>query len=89
MVIQASAQTVLHFLDILEGILYITLLVTAIICARCIIKAVKATRKPKGYPHKYVHPLPDPADRRNAYRCSDPAALMAEQSGSIKGSNRH
>jgi hypothetical protein len=89
MVIQASAETVLHFLDIFESILYIALLVTAIICARWIIKAVKATRKPKWYLHKYVHPLPGPADRRDAYRCSDPAALMAEQSGSIKGSNRH
>jgi hypothetical protein len=89
MVIKASAETVLYFLDIFEGILTIALLVTAIICARCIIKAVKTTIKPKGYPHKYVHPLPDPADRRNAYRCSDPPPLMAEQSGSIKGSSRH
>jgi hypothetical protein len=80
MVIQASTETVLHFLDIFEGILYIALLVTAIICALCIIKAVNATRKPKWYRHKYVHPLPGPADRINAYRCSDPAALM-----SIKG----
>ena len=70
MVIQASAKTVLYFLNIFEDVLYIILLVTTIICARSIIKAVKATRKPKEYPHKYVHPLPDPADRRNAYRCS-------------------
>ena len=67
---QDSAETVLHFLNIFEGILYIVLLVTAIICARYIIKTLKATRNPKGYPHKCVHSLADPADRRNAYRCS-------------------
>ena len=52
--IQASAETVLHFLDIFEGILFIALLVTVIICTLCVIKAVKATRKSSGYPHKNV-----------------------------------
>jgi hypothetical protein len=69
---QASAETVLYFLDIFEGILFIASLVTAIICVRCIVKAVRSTRKPKGYPHKYVHPLPETLRGRDVRTHGDP-----------------